>query len=627
MAPHIVMRLVAPLCLLAVSALVACKNVTTLSGSSGTGGAGATTSAGGGGTGGGLPEQKAERVDLLFAIDNSRSMADKQQTLVLALDDLISNLANPPCLDSNGNYVSQPGGLMPCPDGTSRQFQPVNDIHIGIVSSSLGGHGADACSTAGTGKASNNDRARLLAREDPTTLAPIATYQDLGFLAWDPTAALTPPGEADEGNLASRFKDMVLGVGQIGCGYEAQLESWYRFLVEPNPPATVAVDNTSQVVWQGTDTVLLEQRRAFLRPDSLLVVFLMTDENDCSIREEGQYYYVAQQKAGNGSAFHLPKARAICQTNPNDPCCISCGQESPVDENGDPICSADPSCLDNNGNVNYHSDLTDDINLRCFDQKRRFGIDFLYPIERYVGALTNSSVTDRNGEVVPNPIFSDLNPQDDITTIRTASLVLFAGVVGVPWQDIAKNPADLKQGFKTAGELTQPNSEGNTVWDIILGSPQNNVPPLDPFMLESFEPREGTNPITGTPTTPPKSGNENPINGHEYTISKRDDLQYACIMPLPMPRDCSLATEACDCSLTNDNPLCAPNPNDNNAPTLQVKAKAYPGLRHLSVLKGLGERAVIGSVCATQLDDPDLPDYAYRPVVASLLDRMRLRLK
>lgn len=622
------MRRAAASCFLAVSALVACKNVTTLSGSSGTGGGGALTSSGGSGASGGLPDEKAERVDLLFAIDNSRSMADKQQILALALDDLISNLANPPCLDENGNYVSQPGGLVPCPQGTSRQFQPVNDIHIGIVSSSLGGHGADACSTSGTGKASNNDRARLLAREDPESLTPIETYQNLGFLAWDPTASLTPPGEANEESLVARFKDMVIGVGQVGCGYEAQLESWYRFLVEPTPPATVAVDNTSQVVWQGTDTVLLEQRRAFLRPDSLLVVFLMTDENDCSIREEGQYHYVAQQKAANGSAFHLPKARAICVTNPNDPCCFSCGQASPVDENGDPICSADPTCLDNNGDVIYHSDLTDDINLRCFDQKRRFGIDFLYPIDRYIGALTESSVTNHNGEVVPNPIFSDLNPQDELSTVRNANLVLFAGVVGVPWQDIAKNPSDLKQGFKTAGELTQPNANGKTVWDIILGNPQENVPPLDPFMIESYQPRSGQNPITGTAITAPNSENDNPINGHEYTIAKRDDLQYACVMPLPTPRDCLISTAACDCTgTTNDNPLCAPNPNGNNTPTLQVKAKAYPGLRHLSVLKGLGERAVIGSVCANQLDDPDLPDYAYRPVVASLLDRMRLRLK
>ena len=48
------------------------------------------------------------KMDILLDIDNSRSMADKQQILSLALDDLISGLAAPPCLDVNGNLVAQP---------------------------------------------------------------------------------------------------------------------------------------------------------------------------------------------------------------------------------------------------------------------------------------------------------------------------------------------------------------------------------------------------------------------------------------------------------------------------------------------------------------------------------------
>src|SRR5688572_16013293 len=88
----------------------------------GTGGAGDT---GGGATGGsGLPA-KAEKVDILFAIDNSRSMADKQAILSLALDDLLSGLANPPCLDDSGQIVAQPPTpLDECPPGSDRQFQP-----------------------------------------------------------------------------------------------------------------------------------------------------------------------------------------------------------------------------------------------------------------------------------------------------------------------------------------------------------------------------------------------------------------------------------------------------------------------------------------------------------------------
>jgi hypothetical protein len=628
---------------LAALSLVACKNLTSVGGgtgasggaaSSGTGGSGGAV-VGGGGTGGagaaggGGAGGKVTKVDLLFAVDNSRSMADKQEILTLALGDLITGLTNPPCLDKDGKYVSQPGPLSDCPAGSSRQYQPVADIHIGVVSSSLGGHGSDACNAGSPDKATNDDHGHLLSRSDPDPAKnqPVPTYKNLGFLAWDPKQALSPPGETDSAALLTSFTTMVLGVGQIGCGYESQLESWYRFLADPEPRQSIMLDAQGNIVLVGMDDVLLQQRKDFLRPSSMLVIVMLTDENDCSIKEEGQFYFAAQQKSGNGSPFHLPAARALCETDPNNQCCFSCGQAGPVDGNGNPVCPDDPSCKDAQGKTRYLDDLSDNINLRCYDQKRRFGIDFLQPTDRYVNALSGSMVPKRDGSLAPNPIFSDLDPSDGDSTIRDKGLVLFAGIVGVPWQDIAKNPSDLKEGFKTAGELTQPNAKGQTTWDIILGSPAANVSPLDPFMRESVSYRSGQNPITGDPITTP--GTDNPINGHEWSIGKHDDLQYACIMPIPTQQDCSTpgANVACDCDdKTNDSPLCATNPAD-GANTLQVRAKAYPGLRHLAVLQGIGERAVIGSICAKQITDSTLPDYAYRPVVSSLLDRMKGRLQ
>ena len=612
-------------------ALAACKNITSVAGGAGGadggGGAGAGNTTGGGGQGGsgaGVPALVG-KVDLLFAIDNSRSMGDKQQTLTLALEDLINGLTNPPCLDANGNYVAQPGPLVDCPEGSARQYKPVTDIHIGVISSSLGGHGSDACAIVGADKTSNNDKAHLLNRVAPDDSDTIPTYANKGFLAWDPGQKLSPPGEDDASALVQTFKDIVIGAGQIGCGYEAQLESWYRFLADPEPPEAVTLDAQNSVLLQGTDDVVLAQRRDFLRPDSMLVIVMLTDENDCSIKEEGQFYLAAQQKTTNNGPFHLPKARSICESDPNDPCCHSCGQVGPVDEQGNPLCDADPLCTVN-GQPAFHDDLTDNINVRCFDQKRRFGIDFLHPTDRYVNALTAPTVPNRAGELVSNPIFSDLSPEDGAQAPRDPGLVLFAGIVGVPWQDIAKNPDDLKQGFKTTSELTQPNVNGQTTWDIILGDPARNVEPLDPFMHESIFARTGQNPITGESTNLFPFVND--INGNEFTNSKQDDLQYACVMPIPEPRDCNVVgLPSCDCEdVENDNPVCDEDP-ITGEPTLQIKAKAYPGLRHLAVLQGLGDQAVIGSICAQQITDPTLPDYAYRPAVSSLLDRMKSRLE
>ena len=611
-------------------ALSACKNLNSVGGATG----GSTTATGGtggsgggtGGSGGGTGIGKVGKVDILFGVDNSRSMADKQEILSFALKDLVDGLANPPCLDDLGKFVSAPGALMPCPGGSARQYQPVKDIHIGVISSSLGGHGSDACGTTGEGKKSNNDKGHLLDRKDPTTVETVPTYAGLGFLAWDPEQALTPPGEDSPAGLLQSFTDLVIGVGQIGCGYEAQLESWYRFLADPDPVDTITLDQSASIVLNGTDGVLLQQRKDFLRPDSMLVIVTLSDENDCSIKEEGQFYFAAQQKSGNGSPFHLPAPRAICKTSPGDTCCFSCGQVGPVDGNGDPLCATDPTCTTVGGATVYLDDTSDNINLRCFDQKRRFGIDFLYPIERYVNALSNATVPDRSGQLVANPIFSDLDLADGNTLVRDPGLVLYTGIVGVPWQDVAKNPADLKQGFKTAGELTQPNANGQTTWDIILGDTAAYGSPLDPFMIESVDMRSGTNPVTGTPITQP--GTVNPINGHEWTIPKRDDLQYACIMPIPSQRDCSVPGKyaGCDCEdKANNNPLCVQAISGDN--TDQVRAKAYPGLRQLQVLQGIGERAVIGSICAAQIADSAQPDYAYRPVIASLVERMKSRLQ
>ena len=75
------------------------------------------------------------------------------------------------------------------------------------------------------------------------------------------------------------------GIGESGCGLEAQLESAYRFLSQPDPWASVKLDQANQAAYVGVDDTLLAQRKAFLRPDSLVVVVMLTDEDDSSAEE------------------------------------------------------------------------------------------------------------------------------------------------------------------------------------------------------------------------------------------------------------------------------------------------------------------------------------------------------
>ena len=596
---------------LALAALAACDGATVIGGGGGAGGGGE----GGGTTSGGMSTSsgpgaapKVDKVDILVSIDNSRSMADKQAILALALGDLVQSLTNPPCVDGQGNTAPQqpPSGMQACPAGTVREFAPLLDIHIGIVSSSLGGHGGSACpvpapNAACTNEAnpSNDDKSHLLARTDVCGSATVPTYQNQGFLAWDPEQTLTPPGDANPGDFTMKFRDMVLGVGQLGCGYESQMESWYRFLADPEPSQTITVVNNKATA-MGVDMALLQQRGKFLRPDSLLAILMLSDEDDCSVKESS-YFYLAT------NIDPLPRARQECATNPNDPCCNSCAlaQGSCPD---DAMCKAKPF-LD--------IPTEDSANLRCFDQKRRFGIDFLYPVDRYTQALTSPLVPNRQGDLVPNPIFSDLDPTDNVTTVRDPGLVVIAGIVGVPWQAIARDPTNLSLGFKTAAELDQPVTGGGNGWDYILGDPSNHVPPNDPHMIASVAPRAG---LPG-PTSAP---NADPIHGHEYTIAQNDDLQYACAFDLPAPRDCAQpGVTGCDCGLPgNDNPLCDP-----TTDTLQVRAKAYPGQREVSLLKSVGAQGVVASICPSQISDATRADYAYRPAVTALIGRVKSRLK
>src|SRR5215471_10175341 len=117
-------------------------------GSPGTGGVtndggGMPTGTGGGMTGGGgviytgaggsrIPPDagppSARRVDALFMVDNSSSMADKQAILAAVVGDLVNRLVNPACVDpTTGVVIGQRQADGTCANGQV-DFDPVNDL-------------------------------------------------------------------------------------------------------------------------------------------------------------------------------------------------------------------------------------------------------------------------------------------------------------------------------------------------------------------------------------------------------------------------------------------------------------------------------------------------------------------
>lgn len=589
-------------------------------------------------------------LDLLFVIDNSPGMADKQAVLRAVVPDLVSRLVNPVCVDASGALFPPPALEADCPEGQTREFKPVDNINVAIVSSSLGDAGSNvACPIAGF-PSYVPDRVDLAHLIGSTARGSGTANTPEGFLAW--RAGADAAASADVEAFSRGVQQMLDVVGEGGCGWEAPLESWYRFLADPFPYAGLvrvqcpgststglncvqqATDEDSRIL---LDETLLSQRAAFLRPASRLAIVVLSDENDCSTQIGNQTWVVL----AIDDPRPMFRGSTTCDADPNAQCCYCCPLGAPSGCNADPICNGDEAA----GVLqNRLPEREDGRNLRCYQQKRRFGVDFLYPTQRYVNALRNEDLCwnalDLSTEgcaavdIRPNPLFSGG---------RSASRVFYAGIVGVPWQAIASELdasgqplADGQLRFQSSTELAN-----NGTWAEILGSPgvrwrpaqgglpevmsEPAIPPRLPQMIESEFARDGV-------------VSANPLNGREYstlanvngTVDTPDDLQYACIFPLAQPRDCTQrdpSTEVCDCYPGDlDRPLCEQAPGVSVPGTTQYWGKAYPGSRHLEVLERYGQNAILASVCPRNVADATASDFGYRPAVAAIVERLREQL-
>ena len=503
-----------------------------------------------------VPLVPASKLDILLVVDNSASMADKSEKLAASVGTLIRAVAD------------------------------IGDVHVGVVASSLGAFGGDVCPNEGE----YNSKAHL--RTSPAA----------------PSGVLTLAGGIDK--LVTDTEAIVRGVGQTGCGLEAQLETAYRFLVQPDPWVTVKLDASNQAdLGDDVDVELLQQRKAFLRPDSALVVVMLTDEDDSApdpLSIGGQGWAFSARSFPGSKTFRgdprngttAPRATSACtdpSKGPLHPDCTSCGFQALCDAS-DPACQKiknDPNCADNDG---YYGPTEDNLNVRYHRMKERYGIDPQYPIERYVAGFSKSKVPSRktehptqitaNGrrEIGPytsaptcdNPIFAanlPSNPGDDLCNLgrgpRSRELVFFAVIGGVP------------------DNLTGPNPN----WGAMVGENPDvfDFTRIDEHMVQSVAPRAGLQP----PSSQRGYNGTDPIHGREWS-TVNDDLQFACTFPLDTPRTCTAQDPSCDCALAEKNPpLCGATLGE------QIRGKAYPSIRPLRVARGLGTRGIVGSICST----------------------------
>ena len=570
---------------------------------------------------------QASKVDLLLVVDNSPSMSDKQELLRKSLPDLLTRLVSPRCVDALGTVVgSAVNGA--CASGLL-EFAPVKDLHVGVISSSLGGRGGDLCAEV----APTNDEAHLLQRGVDGAPVPDAAA---GVLAFGPGAITDPE------RLRADVASLVSGVRDDGCGFEAPLESWYRFLVQPDPYVSIGVGPSRQAHQIGVDETILRQRRDFLRPDSLLTVVMLTDEDDASVDPlsvNGQgWNFANSQFAGSrtvrsaswslGLESTAPRGSSACATAPASDACNSCGFAWNCNPD-DPMCQAlrqDPSCLVNGG---YYGFDEDSLNTRFHRMKQRFGLEPRYPVTRYASGLSSATVPDRGGEHRPfvsadtppqrmpyppsyigtrncsNPIFSTNLPassSDDLCNLapgpRSRDLVVFTTITGVPPSLVTKKHLEDADWVRILGR--DPSSFDETG--------------IDAHMVQSVKARAG---LPGESA----ASDADPVHGRERNTAGAD-LQFACTFPLDTPLRCT-GQVGCDCDehgLELGGPLCGKGEEAN----VQLRGKAYPGIRPLEVARLLGGRATVASLCPTHVTEamPGDTQYAYRAAMFTLGDRM-----
>ncbi len=570
-----------------------------------------------------VPQQSIDKVDLLLVIDDSRSMADKQRILADAVPDLVVGLLRPRCLDvltrapTGGRADPAKDARDACPTGTEPEFKPITDMHVGIVSTSLGsvpGQGGKPITCAG---ADENRRGQLVAQraggERVTEAGPH------GFLSWYPDVPRNrdkrrhpePQGAklGDIDRLSTLLADMVVGVGQSGCGLEAQLESAYRFLVQPDPWSRLVRDGDKvRYPDDGVDIDgdLLAQRAAFLRPDSLVAVIMLTDEDDAwadPLAFDGSAWRFAEAHFGGNEDDGAYRATRACETDPVSDACTSCA-----------LAPSDPACAP----PRYRA-AEDDINVRFHAMKRRYGVEPRFPIQRYVDGFTAPRVPSRgkehdaSGRYAPspsctNPLFAarlPTNTGDDLCRLprgpRNRDLVYF-GIIG----GVAPTLLPEKGGAEAVD------------WTRVLGRDPARFDEtgIDPHMRQSTTPRPGL--------PAPGSAQTDPIHGREWDTGGTD-LQYACTFdlfeqsaagPKPVRKACE-DKRLCDCPGDGRSPVCAP-----DDPNVQVKGKAYPTVRELWVARELGDHAIVASLCPKQLTRPADDDYGYRPAARAIVDRL-----
>ena len=219
-----------------------------------------------------------EQVDLLFLVDNSNSMAEEQASLTAEIPRLVRALATG---DSDG-------------DGTA-DFAPIGSLQAAVITTDMGVGGASVPTCPGR----YGDDGVLITRGRTAIAGCMASYP--------PIFSFAPTDDPD--GFSSELS-CVATTGTGGCGFEQPLEAVLKALSPASATAWTAPTFVPPVFFDATSGHALGANAGFVRPDSLLVVVLVTDEEDCSALDPGVFDPLSSTYTGdlNLRCFNHPGA-------------------------------------------------------------------------------------------------------------------------------------------------------------------------------------------------------------------------------------------------------------------------------------------------------------------------------
>jgi hypothetical protein len=177
-----------------------------------------------------IEQSGTARVDLVVLVDNSGSMSQEQAALTARFPELIEELVDP----------------------RGEDHDPVEDLRIAVVSSDMGTMGltVPTCRDSADG-----DDGCFMHEPSPPAGGCAATY---------PRFLSRGPGD-DSYTAFAMGNDFacIATLGTAGCGFEQQFKAMHKAVADNALPGRC--------------------NEGFLRPDSLLGLIFVTDEEDCSV--------------------------------------------------------------------------------------------------------------------------------------------------------------------------------------------------------------------------------------------------------------------------------------------------------------------------------------------------------